>query len=106
MAVINIRFRPFFREPMLSDSKVCTARKKRMGEAGDIFEAFGASFRLIEVVDKYLFEVASLWKQEGCQSREHFVEVWNSIHPRRCYDDYQRVYLHRFQRIEQPIMTH
>lgn len=96
---VNIPFKPFFKEPMLSGVKVCTARTKRMGEPGDTFEAFGATFEILSINEVRLYEVASLWKDEGCASEEHFKEVWRSIHPRVGYDDHQIVKLHRFRKV-------
>lgn len=95
---IDIPFRPSFRDPMLADVKVCTARTRRMGEPGDTFDAFGATFELRSVEDISLYEVSLLWKEEGCTSREHFIAVWNGIHKRKPYSDSQRVYLHRFKK--------
>lgn len=100
MKQISIPFKPDFKEPMLAGVKVCTARSKKMGEPGDHFEAFGVTFELLAVTDMDLYEVSLLWKEEGCRSREHFIEVWNGIHPRVGYSDYQRVYLHRFKRVK------
>lgn len=96
---VTIPFKPFFKEPMLSGVKVCTARTKRMGEPGDTFEAFGATFEILSVEEVRLYEVASLWKEEGCQSEEHFEEVWREIHPRFGYNNYQIVKLHRFKKV-------
>lgn len=97
--LIKIPFKPFFKEPMLSGVKVCTARTKRMGEPGDTFEAFGAIFELVTVHQVFLESVSHLWRDEGCRSREHFIEVWNGIHPRSGYSDQQRVWLHRFKMV-------
>ena len=97
MTIVKIPFRPAFREPLLSGVKVCTARTKRMGQPGDTFEAFGATFELKSVSEELLAYVADLWMQEGCTSREHFIEVWNGIHPRTGYHPQQEVFLHRFK---------
>lgn len=99
MSMVQIKFKPYFREPMLAGVKTCTSRTKRMGEAGDRFAAFGATFQLLAIDDVSLYEVSLLWKEEGCTSREHFLQVWNEIHPRAGYSDYQRVYLHAFKKV-------
>ena len=100
MSLVTIKFRPYFKEPMLSGMKTLTSRKKRMGNIGDHFEAFGARFELVSVEDADLYSVSCLWEQEGCLSREHFIRVWNEIHPRTGYNDYQRVYLHEFKQVQ------
>jgi hypothetical protein len=96
---VKIPFKPYFKEPLLNGTKVYTSRSKPMGQPGDTFTAFGSTFELLSVKDAALFEVASLWKEEGCNSREHFIEVWNEIHPVKRYDDWQRTYLHHFRKL-------
>ena len=97
---IRIPFRPHFREPLINGIKTCTARSRIMGEPHDRFIAFGHQFELLLVEDVDLYNVSLLWQEEGCTSREHFIEVWNDIHPRKKYSDSQRVYLHRFRKVE------
>ena len=99
MSQVTIKFQPYFKEPMLSGVKVCTARTKRMGEVLDTFEAFGAMFLLKSVSEESLHVVSDLWMQEGCKSREHFIEVWKTIHPRVGYRPKQHVFLHRFKKV-------
>jgi hypothetical protein len=99
MNKVTIPFRPSFREAMLADIKTCTARSRRMADVGDRFLAFGAWFEIDGVTEESLAYVADCWQSEGCTSREHFIEVWNSIHPRRGYDPEEIVYLHRFHRV-------
>lgn len=98
MSDITIPFKPMFRAALVNGTKQYTARSKRMGQEGDQFLAFGQRFTLLSVKDVDLYEVSLLWKEEGCTSREHFIEVWNSIHPSKKYSDYQRVYLHHFEK--------
>lgn len=80
--------------------KIYTSRSKRMGVPGDRFKAFGRLFELVTVEDVDLYSVSLLWKEEGCASREHFIEVWNEIHPIKRYSDSQRTYLHRFREVQ------
>ena len=98
--MIKIPFKPYFEQPMLEGVKQYTSRSKRMGNPGDRFLAFGKEFALLSVEDVDLYTVSLLWKEEGCRSREHFIEVWNEIHPRVGYSDMQRVYLHHFKLAE------
>lgn len=100
MTLVKIPFKPYFKEPMLSGVKVCTARTKYMGHPGDRFLAFGAEFEIVNVEDVYLLQVAMIWKEEGCESEEHFKQVWQEIHPVVGYQEYQRVKLHHFRKVE------
>lgn len=97
---VKIQFKPYFKEPLLAGVKVCTARTKRMGEPGDTFEAFSATFEIVSVEEVRLYEVASLWREEGCTSEEHFKQVWREIHPVVGYGAYNLVKLHRFKKVE------
>lgn len=99
MNIVSIPFKKVFREPLLAGVKTCTARTSCMGAGGDRFQAFGAWFELKSAVTEPLHVVADFWCQEGCTSREHFLAVWNEIHPRVGYVPHQLVYLHRFKKI-------
>lgn len=96
---VTIQFWERFREPLLAGVKVCTARTRPMARVGDTFDAFGARFEVIETTQVCLRDVCELYKDEGCQSREEFVEVWKGIHPRAGYREDQVVWLHRFKKI-------
>ena len=99
MNIVKIPFKPYFKEPLLSGVKVCTARTKRMGAVGDRFMAFDTWFEIKSVTKEDLTFVADLWHQEGCTSREHFIEVWNEIHSTTGYRPAQQVFLHRFKKV-------
>lgn len=101
MNIVWIPFRSQFREAMLTGVKTCTARSKRMAEPGDRFQAFGAWFEVTSVTEEVLAYVADCWRSEGCDSREHFIEVWNTIHHRKPYRSDTLVFLHRFKRVEE-----
>lgn len=100
MSQVNIKFKPYLKEPMLSGVKTCTSRTKYMGKPGDTFAAFGAQFELLSIEEVRLYEVASLWREEGCTSEDHFKEVWREIHPVVGYGDYNIVKLHRFKKVQ------
>lgn len=100
MSAIAIKFRPFFREPMLNGRKVMTCRTKKMGEPGDRFMAFLAEFELTHVMRMRLGFVASdCFQQEGCQSYQEFLEVWKGIHPTAGFDPEQIVWAHCFKEV-------
>lgn len=96
----RIPFRAQFRESLLADLKVYTARPQAMGVPGQMFVAFGTRFMLTEVEPIELSYVCEeLYKQEGFKSPEEFVETWEKIHPYKGYTPTQIVYLHKFFRV-------
>ena len=99
---VTIPFKDRFRDPMLNGIKVMTCRPRAMGKAGDTFTAFGSRFELRAVENNKRLGaiVAFFWREEGCESEEDFIAVWQSIHPRKGYDPDQQVVAHFFQRID------
>lgn len=101
MSDITIPFRPFFRAPMLEGVKVMTCRTKRLGDPGDTFEAFGASFRLTHVMRMRLgYVISDCFVQEGCRSVQELTDVWTGIHPGKGVDPEQIVWAHCFRRMD------
>jgi hypothetical protein len=101
MRVIELPFLEMWEDAMLAGVKTCTTRSKRYGQAGDRFEAFGATFELLDVYRKTVGEVArGLWREEGCFSSEEFKTIWKRIHPRRGFQACDRKWVHRFRRVE------
>lgn len=88
-----------FREPMQTGVKVWTSRTKKYGEAGDRFEAFGEVYEIVVVVKKPLDFVAKNWSEEGCSSRDDFIEVWREIHPRKGFVPDWEVWVHIFKKL-------
>ena len=84
---------------MLKGVKVWTSRTKKYGEAGDRFEAFGEVYEIVVVVKKPLAFVAKNWSEEGCSSRDDFVEVWQEIHPRKGFVPDWEVWVHIFKKL-------
>ena len=98
---VKIPFKKEFREVMTNGRKVVTSRTKQMGKYGDTFEAFGKTFVILAVTKKSLGMVATLyWYEEGCDSKQEFIDVWKKIHPRKGYVPEQIVYLHRFKLLD------
>jgi hypothetical protein len=97
--MIRLPFLPQFQEPLLTGVKTCTARTKYMGHPGDTFLAFGSTFEILSVAEVPLHVVAALWKEEGCQSLQHFQQTWDRIHPVAKYNPYTKVKLHRFRKV-------
>lgn len=95
---VEIPFKRRFKQVLLDGTKIWTSRTKRYGKRGDTFEIFGAEF-LIECVEpRSLGNIAEHWKEEGCESKGDFIEVWRKIHRCRGYVPTQRVYVHIFKR--------
>lgn len=102
MKEVRVPFLEEFQEPMLNCVKTWTARNEIYGEPGDYFHAFNVRFTIVQVVRRNLREVAFLyWREEGCRSPEHFIAVWNRLHPRKGYDPEHLVWHHEF-RLEMP----
>lgn len=99
MAKVKIPFKERFREPMIRGLKTWTSRTKRYGKPGDTFEVFGQEFLIEKVERRTLADVAEHYKEEGCSSWSDFVDVWESIHRRKGFNTWQRVYVHVFRRI-------
>ena len=96
---VKIPFLERFREPMLNGTKTMTSRNRKYGEPTDTFDAFDATFEIIEVCRLALGDIASFWQEEGCKSLEDFVETWKKIHPKRPYGLSDRFYVHRFKKV-------
>ena len=110
--MIKIPFLPEFKEAILSGKKTATTRSKRYGKPGDILSMFSNGFIftpqadshvLTHVVQVPLYVVASFfYKEEGLDSPEAFIEVWDRIHRRKKYEDDQKlkVWLHLFRGVD------
>lgn len=101
MKNIIIPFKRMFWLKMADGVKTATSRTKKYGEAGDRFLCNNCEYELTSVHSTDLGYIAdTLWQEEGCDSKEHFIEVWNDIHPIKKYAPSTMVYLHRFVRIK------
>ncbi len=99
MAKVNIPFMPEWRHKMRTGIKTYTCRTKKMAQPGDYFEIFDAKFLILSVRKTILQDVAiSYFRGEGCDNPDHFIAVWNSIHPKKGYVPEQEVWLHQFER--------
>mgnify|MGYP001568902042 CR=1 FL=1 len=103
---VVIQFHPRFTTPMLDGVKILTARHERKGVAGDTFQAFGAWFILRAVFQWPLGDLKRYWwRQEGCESPDHFKAVWTSLHPDAPYDSHTIVWVHQFQKVVEAAPT-
>ncbi len=94
-------FRPYWKDKMLSGQKTCTSRPSRYFFKDNKFMAFGAIFELIKVERLSLEHVATvLYKDEGCDSPDAFIAVWNDIHHIKGYVPEQVVWVHHFRLVK------
>lgn len=97
---IRLTFRSHFRTVLRDGVKTCTSRTTKLGEVGDRFTAFGATFAIVLVEMRDLIEVGHLlWRKEGATSKQHFVEIWTDIHPNKGFVYNQPVWVHHFRRV-------
>jgi len=79
---ITIPFNDWSMKRLRGYRKRATSRNKRYGNVGLAF-----------VRDHFYHE-------EGCDSEDEFIAIWNEIHPRKKFDDEHKVWLHLFKEIE------
>jgi len=69
-------------------NKIHTLRVKRYGDSGDILKIKGTD-EYIKIItsQKIPIDIVAdyLYKCEGCLSKDHFIAVWESIHPEKGY---------------------
>jgi len=100
MVEVKIPFKARFREVLLDGTKTWTSRTRRMGNPGDTFPAFGATFEIEHVERRTLGNIRyHHWKEEGCNSPYDFFEVWEQIHRRKGFVASQRVWVHIFKKV-------
>jgi len=101
MVEVKIPFKERFREVLLDGTKTWTSRTRRMGNPGDTFPAFGATFEIERVERRTLRDIMrNHWKEEGCKDYIDFFTVWEEIHKRKGFVPSQRVWVHIFKRVK------
>lgn len=94
---INIPFMDRFKKRMLEGRKTATSRMRKYGNPGDLFSAFGATFRLNKITQMPLKDVTlEHFKEEGFRSPSAFYSIWRQIHPKR-YAIETLVWFHEFK---------
>ena len=97
---IHIPFYSRFKKPMLDETKTLTSRTKKYGKPRDTFEAFGAEFILLAIEEHPLSFVAEHWREEGCSSKQDFIDVWNKIHSWKGFIPNWIVQVHIFKKLD------
>ena len=107
MKMIFISFNDWSKARLNAKRKTATTRNKRYGNVGDRF-----SVELIELQKYGLYELTHVehvtlafvrdhfYWQEGCHVAGMFVDIWNEIHPKKKFNDEQKVWLHLFKNID------
>ena len=99
MSEIYLPFKEEFKGEMLTGGKTCTSRTKKYGKPGDVFERWGAMFKIVEIKKMALQDVADkLYRKEGFFSPVDFIACWEELHPRVGWVPDQIVYVHFFQK--------
>ena len=101
MSEIKIPFNKWSKDRLKAGVKTATSRTKKYGVVGDVFVVDGVSYEL-EIVSKVSLQTVLdvAWDVEGAKSKDEFVEVWESIHPRRGFVSDDKVWFHRFKRLD------
>ena len=100
MAEIKIPFNDWSIDRILNQTKKATSRYKKYGDVGDIFNINGFSFELELVIKVPLWFVAEdLHRSEGARTTNDFIGVWNSIHPKKGYQPFDKVWYHHFKEL-------
>jgi len=85
---------------MLSGEKLALILPAKCAAGGDVIEAFGAHFRVVDIVRTTLETASYLFhKWDGCSSAEEFRQLWTQDHPDTGYSPKQTVYVHVTKRI-------
>jgi len=99
---IRIPFNKWSLERLKKGNKSATSRNKKYGEIGDVFVVDGVKYELTAVCKVSLASIRDVcWDIEGCKSPDEFVEVWKDIHPRKGWNPDQKVWFHRFKKLEE-----
>lgn len=97
---ITMHFKAYWKQALLSGKKTSTTRTFKSSKQGDTFEAYGGTFEIVNICKVKLGTVhTDFWKDEGCDSPEHFEQVWCSIHPLARLKPELLVWIYFFRRI-------
>lgn len=103
---IEIPFNEWSRDKLLRGLKIATTRTKPYGRINDTFFVdFGYRFgekeyKILSIFSTNLTKVASnMWKMEGANSPEDFIDVWIDIHKRAGWTPDKLVWVHIFEEL-------
>lgn len=85
-------------EKMLGGRMTCFVRCQQLLKKSDIFEVFGAQFRITKVEEGILEETLQrLWAEAGYNSYSDWVERWKMM--QRDSTPTQKVWIHYFEKV-------
>ena len=109
MVKIFIPFNDWSRDKLHRGMKTATCRSKPYGKVNDIFEIFlenrprgqrVVSYIVTSITKKSLKNVSeNHFAEEGAESPEEFIAVWNDIHPRRKFRPNDIKWFHTFKEV-------
>ena len=86
-----------FRRSMLDGTKLSAVLPEPWAAVGAHFAAFGCEFIIVDVRETSLgLAAACLYRSEGFETREDFIESWSERYPNRGYRPDHHVYVHLF----------
>lgn len=96
--LVDIPFNDWSIEQLYSNNKTATTRTDRYGLPGERFKAAEEVWEFTHVVRVPLQVVANhFYSEEGCMSKEDFIDIWEDIHYRKGYEPDWMVWLHLFR---------
>ena len=101
MSVIEIPFNDWSTERLLCGNKTATSRNKNYGKSGDVFHVQNMAFEIYSIEYLKLVTVAFMhFREEGATGPQEFIDVWTELHPKVGFIPSQKVYFHKFKRID------
>ena len=99
---IRIPFKEWSKKLLKQGKKTATSRTKQYGKKDDYFEIDGYWFQLTDDPVKLTLHDVTMFHlyDEGAETKQEFVDIWNEIHPRRGYQANDEVWFHSFKEIE------
>lgn len=98
MSEISLPFRREMEEATINGTKCCTSRTRKLGDSGDYFCVRLKWFRITNVDERPLSYVAeNLYKEEGFDAPQGFIDIWCDIHPTKGWVPEQKVFVHYFE---------
>lgn len=95
--MVDIPFSPEMRLATIEGRKLCTSRNKRYGGPGDHFTLDGSIYRILDVQVWKLKDVAAkLYRLEGFDTPQQFIDIWNKLHYMRGWEPDKEVFVHFF----------
>jgi len=81
--MIELVFDDRYRDSLLNGSKTATIRGRKKGDVGDVFEAFGATFKIVGIICCPVDIAKSIWKYDGFNSEKDFLDTIKKYYPEK-----------------------